>query len=251
MVAGVLLQVIDVDDLQARDQQLELSIVEDLDQITRHDSEEAVLEGGDLPIDGLLQPVVGHQSDVLLLVCIGDESLGAAFAKISCLCVAEIVLCVDEVGAEMLGSLVLQDPGERLVQLRVIVLQVSLVESHVKDKLVERLDEVAVQQLLVHQGLADELTDEGEQVKVVGLHHRLGIREVGRARRGLEEQCHVFIEHMLAQQGEPLLGQAALVDTSLVLERDPQGSLPVVGLRGAHQCEAVIEGLVSAHQDVQ
>ena len=60
----------------------------------------------------------------------------------------------------MLCSLIWQDPGERLVKLLIVVFEIFLIESHLEDELIEGFDEVALKQLLVHEGFANELANE-------------------------------------------------------------------------------------------
>lgn len=59
----------------------------------------------------------------------------------------------------MLSSLVLQDPSEGLVQLLIVILQIGLTQWHIQEQLVERLDKVALEQLLIHQSLAYKLSN--------------------------------------------------------------------------------------------
>ena len=82
---------------------------------------------------------------------------------------------------------------------------------------------------------------------MIGLNDGLWIGEVGRPRGSLQEEGHVFVEHVLAEYSEPFLGQASLIDTLLILKVDPQGHLPLIRLGRSHDRKRVVKGLFSSH----
>lgn len=78
-VVCVQLQIVDVHgDLRARNQYLQLLIVEHLQPIERYHATDALLERETLSANLLVQLVIGHQVDVLDAIVIRHRDIGAA-----------------------------------------------------------------------------------------------------------------------------------------------------------------------------
>ena len=60
LIVGILFQIIDIDLLQARNEKLEFTIVEDFDKVFRYDLEQALFEGVHLGRDRLFEAIVGN-----------------------------------------------------------------------------------------------------------------------------------------------------------------------------------------------
>jgi len=73
LVLGVVAPVVDVDVGQARDEQLELLLVKDLDKALGDDFVEGLEESVDLLADDRRQLVLGDELDVFELVCLREE----------------------------------------------------------------------------------------------------------------------------------------------------------------------------------
>ena len=80
LVRRVLLQIVYIDGLEPRDQQLQLPVIKDLDQVSRHHRKESVFECLDLLGYLLLQAIVCDKFDILLFIIICHEFIGAPFA---------------------------------------------------------------------------------------------------------------------------------------------------------------------------
>lgn len=116
----------------------------------------------------------------LLVLLVDDDALSSLHQFLLDL-VAEVVVDVAEGEHVGVDRVVLQ-PLHRLVELVVLRLQVLEFQLLSQDHLVEGPREVGVDQLALHQRLADEPPDELEVVQVVGVYVGLGVRLVGAAR---------------------------------------------------------------------
>lgn len=152
----------------------------------------------------------------LLVVLVDDDTLTARHELLLDL-VAEVVVDVAEGEHVRVDRVVLQ-PLHRLVELVVLRLQVLELELLPQDHLVEGAREVGVDQLALHQRLADEPADELEVVQVVRVYVGLGVRLVGAARGGFFEERVVLVKDFPGDHQEPLALQTTCVVTWLVDE---------------------------------
>ncbi len=83
VVLGVGLEVVDVNVGQARDEQLELLLVEDANEPLGDDVVEALEEGVQLLADGTRHLHLAHEPDVFHLVLLGDGHVAAVRFQIA------------------------------------------------------------------------------------------------------------------------------------------------------------------------
>lgn len=211
------------------DEQLQLLVVKDLDEVERYEIVESLKEGEDLHVDALVQPVAKNELAVLELVLIRHVDVCSTRLQLDVLVHVEELARERECLAQDL-RVVLQGVKQTIEELRVKVLEIIEHEGVAQHHFVERFDEVAVQQLALAESLADDSAYESEHFeKLLLLMHpgRVRVRVVGGALvRRLEEEGVVWIKYALADQLEPLFGEAPFVHTLFVVELDREFLLP-------------------------
>lgn len=108
------------------------------------------------------------------------------------------------------------------------VLEVAQLQGLAQHHLVHVLDEEAVEELPLIQGLADDASHEPEHCHHLLPLEQLGIGrgEVGTGIGALLEQCIIGIEDALRDKLEPLPGKTTFVHALLVVERDHEPLAP-------------------------
>jgi hypothetical protein len=135
--------VLTVDVGQATDQEFKLAILEDLDELLRHDLIEPLKEVVDLLLDGVIELVESHLLDIVVLVLICYINLLAARNYLDFFGLSEVFHSLREDEAEALYR-VFEAPLEVLVKFVIVVLYVMIGQRHSQDDLVESLHKVAI-----------------------------------------------------------------------------------------------------------
>jgi len=115
LVGAVLLEIVDVDRWQTRKQQLKLSVVKNLKQITGHNREEALQEGIHLGFDCLIQSESGNSLHIVDLVLIRHKHIGSIRNQLHLSLRPEEVKRLNEILTDVLDVCILQEPVHRFV----------------------------------------------------------------------------------------------------------------------------------------
>ena len=137
-----------------------------------------------------------------------------------------------------------------LVEGVILALHVSVVDGLPQDVLVERPGEVAVEKLVVVDGLGDHPPDEPEVVQVVGVHVGAGVGFVGDpVPRRSGEQGVVWVEHIPGDDDVEFSQEPPGVLSLFSLKLDVEISLEVLGRAAVEFPEGVLKDVLSAEMD--
>jgi hypothetical protein len=170
-----------------------------------------------LLLDLLVHLEVCQLLNIFSLVLVGYLYVLAIIDEIDFLLLPEVVSDSDEGSHEAL-DIILETPLHIIVEVLVEVLDVSECERLPEHDLVERLDEVALEEALVKEGLPQHSPYELEVTQVVHLHVRLRVRQVRRARTRQNEQRIIRIKHFSRELNEKVTSQPTCILTSLSSE---------------------------------
>ena len=182
---------------------------------------------------------------ILSLVLVGHLYVLAIFDEIDLLLLSEVVSDGDECGHEAL-DIILETPLHIIVEVLVKVFDVSECECLPEHDLVEVLDEVALEEALVEEGLAEHPPYELEVAQVVHLHVRLRVRQVGRPRTRQDEQRIVRVEHLSRQLYEEVTSQTSCILTSLTRERNVQTALQLICCFVSYLSESIMQDVITS-----
>ncbi len=251
-VVGMLLPVVDIDLGDTADQELELSLVEDVDEILGDELVEALLERLELLGDALLDAPLDHEVDVLLLVLVGHVDVAAAGDEILDRDDAETLI----IGGEGLledasRDVVVEHPLQGAVEIGIHALHVGEDDRLAQDHLVQGSDEEGVQEAPVEDGKAHHAADEFEVIKMLGVDARVRIDLQGIVvvRRVLEETVE-RIEHFVGKKEEELARETTVVEAVLAVELDHEALLQIGGGLPGYLSERVLEDVGTPDLDV-
>jgi len=110
LVRRVLLQIVNVDCGQARHEQFQFPVVEDFQQVGRHNTAKSFHKGLDLRAYLPIQPIIGHLGDIVKFILIRDQSIGPILTQLDILRLAEVVERFYEICPDILYVIVVQEP---------------------------------------------------------------------------------------------------------------------------------------------
>jgi hypothetical protein len=182
----VLLPVIDIDICDTADEQLKLTLVEDVDQVGGDELVEALHKGIELLINTLLNAPLGNEStndvsngketvtqgcrdllNVFLLVLVRHFDISATLLEVHNDLLAESLIVDRECRVDDVGDVVLHGPGKSAMELGIDTLHVGQSDSLLQDHLVEGADKEGIQEASVEDSQTDHATNEFEVSKML------------------------------------------------------------------------------------
>lgn len=223
-VVGVLLPVVDIDICDTANEQLKLTLIEDVDQVSWDELVEALHKGIELLVDTLLNAPFcdepeGNVSDgvttklqrccdllnVFLLVLVGHLNVPATLLEVHNDLLTESLIVDREGRVDDVSDVVLHGPGKSAVELCIHTLHIGQRDPLLQDHLVECTNEECIQEAPVEDSQTDNTTNELEVSKMLrvdaGVWVNLeGVVVVGR----VFEQTVEGVEHFVRKQEEEL-----------------------------------------------
>ena len=219
VVLGVVLPVIHVNVRKTGDEEFELLLVEDGDEVRRHNVVETTKEGVKLRFDGLDQSVLYDQADVLPLIFFSDFDITTTRYQVDSLGHAE---CLNFRGEGLEGDIrdvIFEDPNKRAVIVKVERLHVLERDRFAQHTPVDSPAEVGIEQAALVERLAYHATNELEegQMLIVDATElvRVECRPVGS--HGIEQGV-IGVEHLASHDSKPLARHTTCIDTFLAVE---------------------------------
>lgn len=193
-----------------------------------------------------------HQAHVLLLVLLGDRNVTTVLDQINSFSLSKSVNFNGESLKGNISYVILKDPAEGLVVIKIKSLHILERDWLAKNTSVHGSAEMAVQNTSLVQSLSDDATNKLEEREMlrIDVTHGVGM-EGGSVRGNRVEEGVVGIEHLSGESSEPLSGNTAGIDTFLTVEANVElAILDFVRRLVVEVLEGVHEDLVTANVEL-
>lgn len=250
-IVSVLLPILDIDFCDTTNQQLQLSLVKDINEFGGNELVESSDESLELIVDTLPDSPVDHEFDVLLFVFVCDLDVSSTRFEVLHLCLSKSLIFRGEGLFQHTLNRVVKHPLKTAVEIGVHTLHVWERDGLVEHHFVQGTNEECIEKTTVENGKTDDTADEFEVVQMfwVDTGVRVDLESVVVV-GGVFEQAVEGVEHLMGQEEEELSGESTVVQAIFSIKLDHE-SLLQVRSRLAHDLGIrILENMRSSNFDV-
>lgn len=220
-VVGVLLPILNINFGNTADQQLQLSLVKDVDKLGRDQLVETCDEGLELLINTLLDSPLDHEVDVFLLVLVGNLDITSAWLEVLHISHSESLIFGGEGLLQNTLDRVIEHPLKTAVEVGIDSLHIGQCNGLVKHHLVQCTNEECIKETTMENSKTDYTANEFEVIEMLWVDSRVGVDlESVVVVGGVLEQTVEGVEHFVRQEEEEFSGQSTIIETVFSVELD-------------------------------